>query len=176
MFPEAPTLRSQSLGLGLGLGPGVRVAELAGLRVGDVAPHGRLLNRVVLEKHSTKSGQSRTVAISKQAVQHLEAYLAKRDGWKKQLDAPLFPSQKRPTKAITEHQAIMLLKRMFDDAGVANASSHSLRRTHANTLRRNGADLMIIKEQLGHSSLATTQRYFAADPLEVQTAVDRLKF
>jgi site-specific recombinase XerD len=59
---------------------------------------------------------------------------------------------------------------------VANASSHSLRRTHANTLRRNGADLMIIKEQLGHASLAITQRYFETDPMEVQAAVDTLKF
>jgi len=72
--------------------------------------------------------------------------------------------------------AIQLLDKMFKDAGVANASSHSLRRTHANTLRRNGVDLMIIKEQLGHSSLATTQRYFKADPAEVQKAVDGLRF
>lgn len=68
------------------------------------------------------------------------------------------------------------LDKMFLDAGVANASSHSLRRTHANTLRRNGADLMIIKEQLGHSSLAITRRYLIADPVEVQNAVDQLKF
>lgn len=43
-------------------------------------------------------------------------------------------------------------------------------------LRRQGVDLMIIKEQLGHSSLATTQRYFGVDPLEAKLAVDKLKF
>jgi hypothetical protein len=32
------------------------------------------------------------------------------------------------------------------------------------------------KEQPGHSSLATTQRYFKADPIEVQAAVDQLRF
>jgi site-specific recombinase XerD len=35
---------------------------------------------------------------------------------------------------------------------------------------------MIIKEQLGHSSLSTTQRYFQTDPIEVQEAVNRLNF
>ncbi len=72
--------------------------------------------------------------------------------------------------------AVQLVDKMLKDGGIANASSHSMRRTHANTLRCNGADLMVIKEQLGHSSLSVTQRYFETDPLEVQAAVDRLRF
>jgi integrase/recombinase XerD len=159
----------------LGLGSGMRVSELAGLRVRDVAPHGQVLSRVILEKHSTKSGKSRTVAISKQAIKRLGVYLEQRS-LPIDPDAPLFPSQKRPTLSLSPTNAVMALKKMFLDAGVANASSHSLRRTHANTLRRHGADLMIIKEQLGHSSLSTTQRYFQTDPIEVQEAVNRLNF
>ena len=74
------------------------------------------------------------------------------------------------------NNAIKVLKRMFVAAGVAGASSHSLRRTHANTLRRRGVDMMIIKEQLGHSSLATTQRYFDVDPAEARAAIAPLRF
>ena len=159
----------------LGLGSGMRIAEMLQLEVKDVAPHDQVLSRIVLEKHSTKSKKSRTVALSRQAVLHLRAWLEHRE-LNPELSAPLFPSQKRPALPMSDNNAIMTLKKMFLDAGVANASSHSLRRTHANTLRRNGADLMIIKEQLGHSSLAITQRYFRADPVELQNAVDRLKF
>ena len=65
---------------------------------------------------------------------------------------------------------------MFKAAGVANASSHSLRRTHANELRRTGADLKLIQEQLGHRSLATTERYFDVDPLEKAAAMAKLRF
>ncbi len=159
----------------LGLGSGMRISELVGLKIKDIAPHGNVLNRIVLEKHSTKSKTSRTVALSKQAVTHLKTYLENRD---KPLgpNAPLFPSQKHPKKPMNRSWAIQLLDGIFKDAAIANASSHSLRRTHANSLRRNGVDLMIIQEQLGHSSLSTTQRYFRTDPVEVQTAVDQLRF
>lgn len=77
---------------------------------------------------------------------------------------------------MTSTNAIMILKKMFLAAGVENTSSHSLRRTHANTLRRNGVDLKVIQEQLGHSSLAVTERYFTIDPLETQRAVEQLRF
>ncbi len=167
-------LRNRAL-LYVGLGSGMRISELVALRVKHVAPHGRVLNRVVLEKHSTKSKQSRTVALSKQAVSHLRDYLKSRTR-PLEPDAPVFPSQKHPRRPMNATWAVQLLDKMFVDAGVANASSHSLRRTHANSLRRNGVDLMIIKEQLGHSSLSTTQRYFQTDPAEVQVAVGQLKF
>ena len=81
-----------------------------------------------------------------------------------------------PNDVMPSNTAIKILKTMFAAAGVANASSHSLRRTHANRLRRRGADLHVIKEQLGHASLATTQRYFENDPVEIAAAVDGLKF
>ena len=159
----------------LGLGSGMRISEIVGLRVDDVAPYGEVQDRIVLEKHSTKSRRSRTVVVSEQAVRHLENYLAAREP-APESGAPLFPSQARPRQPMTSTNAINTLKKMFEEAGVANASSHSLRRTHANTLRRKGADLKLIKEQLGHSSLAVTDRYFAVDPVEMHEVVGQLKF
>lgn len=40
---------------------------------------------------------------------------------------------------------------------------HMLRRTAATTLRNNGADILMIKEFLGHENLATTNRYLGID-------------
>jgi integrase/recombinase XerD len=167
-------LRNRAL-LYFGLGTGMRIDEIVGLRFGDIAPNGRVLSRVVLEKHSTKSKRSRTVSVSKQALQHLREYLQERKP-KPGAEDPLFAGAKNSHRPMNTTYAVQLLGRMLRDAGVANASSHSLRRTHANALRRGGADLMVIKEQLGHSSLATTQRYFGVDPIEAQRAVDRLRF
>ena len=168
-------LRNQALFF-LGLGSGMRISEICGLKLKDIAPHGKAIDQVVLEKHSTKSKRSRTVHLSKQAVKAVQKYI---DGWKadsKSGQAPLFPSRSKPQQTMAPSSASFVLKRMFNIAGVENASSHSLRRTHANMLRRHGADLKIIQQQLGHSSLTTTERYFDVDPLEIGRAVERLKF
>ena len=158
----------------MGLGSGMRIDEIMSLKIQDVAPHGALLSRIVLEKHSTKGKKSRTVAVNKKALQHLKTYLDSRTDEFLGPDTPVFPGRKEGS-CMSTAWAIQVFGKMLKNAGVANASSHSLRRTHANSLRRNGVDLMIIKEQLGHSSLSTTQRYFRADPIEVQKAVDMLK-
>lgn len=167
-------LRDRAL-LFLGLGTGMRVSELANLRVGMVVANQKVTRQVVLEKHSTKSRRSRTVFLASQAVKHIQAYLDTRVPFPAASE-PLFPSQMHPHEPMSTANASRLLKRMFDEAGLKNVSSHSLRRTHANSLRRQGVDLKIIQEQLGHTSLATTERYFSADPLERQQAVDLLRF
>jgi len=170
-------LRNRAL-LYLGLGSGMRIDEMMGMRLKDIAPHGAgsdLLSRIILEKHSTKSKRSRTIIVSRQALKHLRAYLEDRHPAPRPKD-PIFAGGKSRHKPMNSTYAVQLLSKMFIKGGVPNASSHSLRRTHANSLRRNGVDLMIIKEQLGHASLATTQRYFGVDPIEAQRAVDGLKF
>lgn len=164
----------------LGLGSGMRIAEICQLRILDIAhldlKKGKveIFGNLVLEKHSTKSKKSRTVYLSKQACQAVKDYLEFREA--KDESLPLFPSQMNPSAAIKANTAILMLSKMFKAAGVRHASSHSLRRTHANALRRKGVDLKIIQEQLGHSSLATTERYFKVDPVETKRAVENLKF
>jgi integrase len=51
---------------------------------------------------------------------------------------------------------------------------HKLRHAHASWLLAGGADLVVVKERLGHKNIATTQRYLhALDPVE-ETALDAL--
>lgn len=156
----------------LGLGTGMRIGEMVSLKVGDVRDgRGEIVSSVRLEKHSTKGKKSREVYLSQQARVELMTYLKTR----RVLDStPLFPSEKGGS--LGPNTAVKVVKRMFDMAGLRGVSSHSLRRTHANALRRRGVDLKVIQEQLGHASLATTERYFQVDPLEIQRAVEVLRF
>lgn len=157
----------------LGLGSGMRISEICGLRVCSVQVQGRVLEEIILEKHSTKSSRSRTVFLNEQARGKIKAYLENRG--QVEPDAPLFPSQRKPWESLSPRAAIGALSRAFFVAGIQGASSHSLRRTHANALRRGGVDLHIIQLQLGHASLAITERYFRVDPVEARNAIERLK-
>ena len=160
-----------------GMGSGMRISEIVGLRTTDVRdPAGKILLEVVLEKNRVKEGKSKTVSIHPQARKYMGQWLAYRDEhYPENKHEYVFPAP-RGVGPLSPTAAINLLAVIFKAAGIPHASSHSLRRTHANMLRRSGADLKIIQEQLGHSSLAITEKYFSVDPIEKSQAVDRLKF
>jgi integrase len=69
--------------------------------------------------------------------------------WMPTLDALEYPAKGRPT-------------------------FHKLRHAHASWLLAGGADLVVVKERLGHKHITTTQRYLhALDPID-ETALDAL--
>jgi integrase len=51
---------------------------------------------------------------------------------------------------------------------------HDLRHAHASWLLAGGADLQIVKERLGHASIATTEKYLHTLPDADETALDAL--
>jgi len=51
---------------------------------------------------------------------------------------------------------------------------HDLRHAHASWLLAGGADLQVVKERLGHGSIATTEKYLHSLPNADQTALDAL--
>ena len=56
------------------------------------------------------------------------------------------------------------LKRLYREAGISNASSHSGRRTLITRLAERGVDLKAIAEIAGHSSIRTTAVYVESNP------------
>jgi integrase/recombinase XerC len=133
---------------------GIRVSELCGLDVDDVDSSRRLL-RVL-----GKGNKQRTVPFGEPALRALEAWLT--DG--------------RPALATTESTAALLLgsrgkrldprqartvvhQTMAAVDGAPDIGPHGLRHSAATHLLEGGADLRVVQELLGHSSLATTQLY-----------------
>lgn len=88
-------------------------------------------------------------------------------------EAPLFRSRKRATdgspRPITARQAERIVKQAAREAGLKNASSvspHWLRHAHASHAMDGGAKIHLVRETLGHASVATTGRYLHARPDE----------
>ncbi len=133
---------------------GIRVSELCGLDVDDVDT-GRRLLRVL-----GKGNKQRTVPFGRPAQAALDSWLS---SGRPALATPdsgpallLGPRGRRldPRQARTVvHQTVGAVP------GAPDIGPHGLRHSAATHLLEGGADLRVVQELLGHSSLATTQIY-----------------
>jgi integrase len=66
-------------------------------------------------------------------------------------------------------------EKALKDAGLGfHVTPHGLRHAHASWLLAGGADLQVVKERLGHASIATTEKYLHTLPGAGQAAIDAL--
>lgn len=99
----------------------------------------------------------------KKALEYLDVYLQTR----KDSLRPLFVSGQRRRITITTVQK--MLHETSDRAEInKNVTPHTLRRSFATDLRKNGADLYTVMHLLRHARLATTQYYLGADDDRLQ--------
>jgi integrase/recombinase XerC len=134
-------------------GSGLRLAELHGLDVEAVDPVGEQA------KVMGKGRKERIVPLTRSAVRALRRYEPRRE--ETGASARRGPLLVNPRGGRLSRRTIQKTVRDFlDRAGAADGVSvHSLRHSFATHLVDGGADLMAVKELLGHVSLTTTQIY-----------------
>lgn len=127
---------------------GLRVSEVCGLNINDVDDG--------FVRVKGKGGKERLVPIAAPAIKSIDRYLTE---FRKKEDAdPLFLSSKG--NRIDRIYVWERIKIYATKAGITkNISPHTLRHSFATHLLENGADLRVIQEMLGHSNIATTDRY-----------------
>lgn len=155
---DEPLVRRDRAILELLYAAGLRVGELVGLDWPAIDLSGRVL-RVL-----GKGGKERMVPFGRPAADALRAWL---DVWesvrvKAGADAP----EEEPVflnnrgGRLTDRSVRVILDRYVGQAEIAaGVHPHTLRHTFATHLLEAGADLRGIQELLGHSDLATTQKY-----------------
>ncbi|MBX7268467.1 tyrosine recombinase XerC [Micromonospora sp. Llam7] len=149
---EAVLLRDRVL-LELLYGTGVRVSEACGLDLADV-DQGRRVVRV-----RGKGGRERAVPYGLPAQRALDEWLRRGRPWlavRGSRDALLLGARGGRLHPTTVRR---IVGRYAEAAGLPRTNPHALRHSAATHLLEGGADLRVVQELLGHSSLASTQVY-----------------
>lgn len=147
-------------------GSGLRVAELVGLRTGDVDVAGRTVT--VLGKGS----KERRVPVSPPAATAVARWL---DGLRDELADPDGPATERDRLFWNRRRRPLTardVRRVLDRRAPAPTHPHALRHTFATHLLDGGADLRAVQELLGHADLATTQLYTHVSRERLRRVVD----
>jgi integrase/recombinase XerD len=128
---------------------GLRCAEVANLRLGDIDFEKRLL---LIRK--SKFDKDRVVPISQVALSFLSKYLS---GRKKKDEYVFTGNNGKLTPNAVGHRFRDLLKRYGLER--KHVSAHSVRHSTATHLLEHGAGVRYVQELLGHESIETTVRY-----------------
>jgi integrase/recombinase XerD len=129
---------------------GLRASELCALTLADYdAARGRLHVR-----HG-KGDKERYVVIGARTQKAIWKYLTGRP--KPKTGDPLFAT--RENRHIDRENLHHMLSRMGDRAGVENVFPHRFRHTFAIEFLRNGGNVILLKELLGHESLEMVMTY-----------------
>lgn len=133
---------------------GCRVSEVAGLRLSDFKPDYR--SAIV----RGKGNKERNVFFSDEAVAAFRLYLQERRLRIKK-DRPVssaFISQRGRPLSVRGIYSIVDRYSSLEGTN-RHISPHALRHSFATSMLNAGADIRIVQEMLGHSSISTTQRY-----------------
>ncbi|MGA8306073.1 MAG: site-specific tyrosine recombinase XerD, partial [Candidatus Acidiferrales bacterium] len=133
---------------------GIRVSELAGIRVGDLQLDAGCLRCI------GKGNKERLVPVGKKALAVVEAYLKKSrpELLKDNASAHLFLNQRG--RAMDRITIWKMMGRYGRKAALRKPlKPHTLRHSFATHLLDRGADLRSVQMMLGHSDISTTQIY-----------------
>ena len=144
---------------------GLRVSEIANLKIGDIELNTKDPYLIV---RNGKRGKKRDVYLDKELVRHLKNFIS----WKKktmcesvEMNSPLFTGRNEG------HCAVITLmksfKRAIEESHLPlHFSIHSARHTYATFLLHATNNLRYVQKQLGHSKISMTALYADVLPSE----------
>ena len=147
---------------------GIRLAELQGVRFGDLSG-----DRSALHIRG-KGDKHRMIPVLPELAERIERYAAllQGEGISTSTEAPMIVSEQG--KPLSRSTIQRVVKAKLGEANVQGKKSpHILRHTFATHLLNKDADMRDIQELMGHSSLKTTQCYTHNSIAQLQEAYKR---
>lgn len=151
--------------LTLFLNCGMRLAELIGIDLEDFRDD---TIRIV-----GKGNKERLVYLNDACLDALAHYRTVRDGLPNLRDRKALFVSKKTGKRLSARRVEQIVERCLQSAGLADRgySPHKLRHTAATLLYQGGADMLVLKEILGHANVSTTQIYTHIQQQKLRQAV-----
>ena len=147
---------------------GLRVGEIAALKVGDVVnADGSIAQEIKLSKSQTKGDKARLVFLNDKLRKELALYVQTLP--RSAADFPLVYSQ-RGYRHFSNVTLCMLFTKLYKQAGMRN-TSHAGRRTFATKLNAKGVGMRTIQKLMGHKHIATTALYCDVSDEQLREAV-----
>lgn len=147
---------------------GMRLSELIGINVQDID---FFENRIRI---LGKGNKERIIYLNKACIDALESYLEIRNQNPKAVNEPaLFISNRN--NRISKRRVQQIVENTIKNAELDGKgfTTHKLRHTAATLMYQyGGADILTLKELLGHSSISTTEIYTHLDSEQVRSAVE----
>ena len=164
----------------LGVSTGGRISELLALKVADVYQNGAAVADLLFDLNIVKGGEvSRAVPVNvdgRTAIEALVAWHVEHYG-NIDVERALFPSRQGNRGAMNRRTAHAVLKVAFEAAGLnGKLATHSMRKSFAQRLYEETADIFAVQEVLGHKSVATTQAYLGVNYASLKDAVEAIAF
>jgi len=131
---------------------GIRIGELANIRMGDIKTDQE--DTSILQVPESRTTRERDIPLNQAAVQAVQSYLHERPD---SSDDHLFVTRTGNPLLVRNIRAS--IDRYFDKAGIENVKVNDLRHTWIAHHIKHGASLMTISKLAGHKRLATTEKY-----------------
>lgn len=148
-----PTEERDTLIIELLYATGVRVSELVNIKIKDINREEKLI------KVLGKGNKERMVIYNNHTKKALDTYLKDGYNYFNKKSSEYLILNKNGNKLSERYIREIINKKVSQASLDIKISPHTLRHTFATNILENGADLMTVKELLGHESLNTTSIY-----------------
>lgn len=124
---------------------GVRVSELCGINIGDIDFEERTI------RIRGKGDKIRIVFVDEDTLGAIQKFIGNR------IEGPLFVGQQG------KHISPRAVQHIFRHYAPAGITPHKIRHSYASELYRRSKNLRVVQENLGHTSIKTTEIYLHTD-------------
>lgn len=157
----------------LGVKTGLRISEILSLKIADVFEHGKIIDRVYVQRRNMKGKvQGRSVLLHPEVKEALQNWILEKS---EALDPSqyLFKSRKGVNQPISRKQAWRILDTLISRIGLSGKfGTHTMRKSFAKKMYELlDHDLIKTQKSLGHVSIQSTVSYLSFDEGDIDKAI-----